>query len=64
MNQLPYHRLLEQGETQLPAFALARIGWRTEDVSLVILTHLHWDHCGHNHLFKQAQFVVQEDEIR
>ena len=61
---LEYHRLLEQDETQRPAIALERIGWKPEDVSLVILTHLHWDHCGNNHLFNQAEFIVQEDEIR
>lgn len=61
---LKYHRFLKQDDNQLPALALEHIGWRPEDVSLVILTHLHWDHCGNNHLFKQAQFIVQEDEIR
>jgi len=41
---LKYHRLLEQNEAQRPDQALLRIGWNPEDVSLVILTHLHWDH--------------------
>ena len=61
---LEYHRFLEQDETQCPANVLERIGWKPEDISLVLLTHLHWDHCGNNHLFKQARFVVQEEEIR
>jgi len=61
---LKYHRFLEQNEAQRPDQALSRIGWNPEDVSLVILTHLHWDHCGNNQLFKRARFMVQEDEIR
>ena len=61
---LKYHRFLEQSEAQRPDQALSHIGWNPEDVSLVILTHLHWDHCGNNQLFKRARFIVQEDEIR
>ena len=61
---LEYHRLLEQNEAQRPDQVLSGIGWKPEDVSLIILTHLHWDHCGNNQLFKQARFIVQEDEIR
>lgn len=59
-----YHRYMEQGESQRPLNALENIGIDPEDVELVILTHLHWDHCGNNSLFKRAQFMVQQDEIR
>lgn len=34
-----------------------------EEVDIVILTHLHWDHCQNNHLFKNAEFFVQIKEI-
>jgi len=61
---LKYHRFLEQNEAERPDQELSRIGWNPEDVSLVVLTHLHWDHCGNNQLFKRARFMVQEDEIR
>lgn len=37
-------------------------GWEPEDVDIVINTHLHYDHCGNNKLFKNAKFVVQRRE--
>jgi N-acyl homoserine lactone hydrolase len=42
--------------------ALAMVGWRPEDVDIVINTHLHFDHCGQNSRFPQARFVVQKAE--
>ncbi|WP_371018300.1 N-acyl homoserine lactonase family protein [Pseudalkalibacillus sp. JSM 102089] len=38
------------------------VGWGPEDVDIVINTHLHYDHCGNNNLFKNARFVVQKKE--
>ncbi len=43
---------------------LASLGLRPEDVEIVILTHLHWDHCLNAHLFPKARFVVQRAELR
>jgi len=43
--------------------ALAAHGYRPEDIDLVVLTHLHFDHIGNNHLFPRAKFVVQRDEL-
>lgn len=42
--------------------ALEKIGWKPEDVNIVINTHLHYDHCGNNRLFKNAKFYVQRVE--
>ncbi|MEO0068810.1 MAG: MBL fold metallo-hydrolase [candidate division WOR-3 bacterium] len=51
--------------------SLARAGFRPEDISLVILTHLHFDHCGGSTrvegdrvvpTFPNARYVVQEAE--
>lgn len=42
---------------------LARHGVAPEDVDLVVLTHLHFDHVGNNELFENATFVVQRDEL-
>ena len=33
-----------------------------EDIDIVLLTHLHWDHASNNHLFPNARFVVQQKE--
>lgn len=34
-----------------------------DDIEIVILTHLHWDHAGNNMLFKKATFYVQQREL-
>ena len=44
--------------------SLATIGLRSEDVTLVVNTHLHWDHCYGNLLFEKAKFIVQRAELR
>lgn len=42
--------------------ALAEVGWTCDDVDTVINTHLHYDHCGNNRLFKHARFYIQRTE--
>ena len=42
---------------------LARHGVRPEDVEVVVLTHLHFDHVGNNELFPNAKFITQRDEL-
>jgi glyoxylase-like metal-dependent hydrolase (beta-lactamase superfamily II) len=58
-------------ETRLPQ-RLAERGLRPEDISLVINTHLHFDHCGGNTrlldgsavpAFPNARYVVQRGEL-
>lgn len=51
-------------EYQDPAEALKKVGLRPEDIGTVICTHLHWDHCFNNDLFKKARIIVQKDEMR
>mgnify|MGYP002621595623 CR=1 FL=1 len=43
--------------------ALAAKGLKPEDIDVVVLTHLHFDHIGNNELFKNARFIVQKDEV-
>ncbi|MBH8605478.1 N-acyl homoserine lactonase family protein [Thermoactinomyces sp. CICC 10522] len=38
------------------------LGWSPDDVDIIINTHLHYDHCGNNKLFKKARFILQETE--
>lgn len=40
------------------AAALGREGVSPEDVDTLILTHLHFDHCGNTPLFRRARIVV------
>jgi glyoxylase-like metal-dependent hydrolase (beta-lactamase superfamily II) len=43
---------------------LALLGLRPDDVTHVVNSHFHFDHCGCNALFPRAQFLVQQDEMR
>ena len=45
------------------ADALAGLDMSPADISLVINTHLHFDHCGQNAVFKHAPFYVQRAEL-
>ena len=42
--------------------ALKKIGVDCDDIKTVILSHLHWDHAGSCHFFKNAKFIVQKTE--
>ena len=45
------------------ADALAEHGLSPADVRIVINSHLHFDHCGQNAVFKHAPFYVQRTEL-
>ncbi len=46
-----------------PSAAVARIGVDVEAVRHVILSHLHYDHCGDTAPFTAATFVLQQREL-
>jgi glyoxylase-like metal-dependent hydrolase (beta-lactamase superfamily II) len=46
-----------------PAESLAQIGIQPKDVKVVILTHLHYDHCGNLDRFPEARFFLQDREM-
>jgi len=43
--------------------SLGSSGISPEDITMVINTHLHFDHTGYNRLFQNARFISQEEEI-
>jgi N-acyl homoserine lactone hydrolase len=45
------------------ADALAELDMTPGDIGLVINTHLHFDHCGQNSVFKHAPIYVQRAEL-
>ena len=45
------------------ADALSDLGMSPADISLVINTHLHFDHCGQNAVFRHAPIYVQRREL-
>ena len=54
----PYYRTERESLDQ----ALQDIGVSPEEIDMVILTHLHWDHASNNRLFPRARFIVQKKE--
>ncbi|MFC0847422.1 N-acyl homoserine lactonase family protein [Streptomyces noboritoensis] len=47
-----------------PVDALADLGVAAEDVSDVVVTHMHYDHAGNLDRFPHARIHLQEDELR
>jgi glyoxylase-like metal-dependent hydrolase (beta-lactamase superfamily II) len=45
-----------------PDEALGRLGIKPEDVTDVIITHMHWDHADGADLFPKARVWIQKDE--
>lgn len=54
------------GSVQQPGEAiqdqLPKYGYKTEDVDVIIFTHLHWDHCQNLDQFPNAKLYVHEKE--
>ena len=50
-----------EGEDVVPQ--LARLGLTPDDVTYVVNSHLHFDHCGGNEFFPHATFLVQKPEM-
>jgi glyoxylase-like metal-dependent hydrolase (beta-lactamase superfamily II) len=46
-----------------PSEAIARLGLKPEDITDVIVTHLHWDHADGVDLFPKARTWIQKDEL-
>jgi glyoxylase-like metal-dependent hydrolase (beta-lactamase superfamily II) len=58
-----FHRPLTRGPKQELVFALSEISVKPEEIEMVVITHLHWDHCYNNHLFPNARFYAQRREL-
>lgn len=56
----PYRRDVDQTMEK----ALGKVGMRCEDIDIVVITHMHWDHTGGNMLFPRARIIVQEGELQ
>jgi glyoxylase-like metal-dependent hydrolase (beta-lactamase superfamily II) len=46
-----------------PSEAIARVGLKPEDITDVIVTHMHWDHADGMDLFPKARIWIQKDEL-
>ncbi len=45
-----------------PSLAIARVGLKPEDVTDIIVSHIHWDHLDGADLFPRARMWIQRDE--
>jgi glyoxylase-like metal-dependent hydrolase (beta-lactamase superfamily II) len=43
--------------------SLGSVGISSDDITMVINTHLHFDHTGYNRIFEHARFISQETEV-
>lgn len=55
--------VIQKNEKQNHVSALKSVGLSPDDVQIVIMTHLHWDHAWGFHVFKNATFLVQKKEV-
>lgn len=58
-----HHNPLRRTQEQRLAAQLQRFSVTPDQVALVIVTHLHWDHCYGNAELPNARFVVQRREL-
>jgi glyoxylase-like metal-dependent hydrolase (beta-lactamase superfamily II) len=47
-----------------PSEGLKLLGVQADSVSDVIITHMHYDHCGNSHLFQGARYHLQDKEMQ
>ncbi len=58
-----HHDVLRGPEEEL-RLSLRKVGLQPKDITMVVNSHLHFDHCGNNKLFENSKFLIQTDEIR
>jgi glyoxylase-like metal-dependent hydrolase (beta-lactamase superfamily II) len=59
-----WHTPIRRTAAHEPAAAVRAAGVAPERLKLVVLTHLHWDHCYNLEAFSAARFLVQAEEVR
>jgi glyoxylase-like metal-dependent hydrolase (beta-lactamase superfamily II) len=59
-----WHPAIRQDAHQAPGNVLRSLGVAPEWLRLVVLSHLHWDHCYNLECFPNARFLVQAEELR
>ena len=58
-----FHEIIRARDEEL-GYSLKKVGLHPEDITMVVNTHLHFDHCGNNRMFAKSKFLIQTDEIR
>lgn len=58
-----YHHPIIQPDNMLIVNTLAEHGVKPQDVTCIVNTHLHWDHCWNNDKFPGKKIFVQKKEM-
>ena len=59
----PFMKQWHPADYRNPSSALAALNVKPEDVTDVVLSHIHWDHADGFDLFPQAKIWIQKDEL-
>ncbi len=43
---------------------LAKLGYKTDDIKYIVMSHLHLDHSGYMNDFPNATFIVRKEELK
>lgn len=60
----PYAKSEPNKPDQNMVTQLEKAGVKPEDIDILVLTHLHWDHVGDVAKFSNAEFIVSREELR
>ena len=60
----PYAKSEPNRPDQNIIYQLGKVGVKPEEIDIVVLTHLHWDHVGDVTKFPNAEFIVSQEELR
>lgn len=60
----PYSKSEPRTPEQEMEAQLAKAGVKPEEIDIVVLTHLHWDHVGDVTKLPNAEFIVSKEELR
>jgi glyoxylase-like metal-dependent hydrolase (beta-lactamase superfamily II) len=60
----PYSKSEPRKPEQEMEAQLSKAGVKPEEIDIVVLTHLHWDHVGEVTKFPNAEFIVSEVELK
>lgn len=58
-----FMRQWHPADYERPSAALQRAGLKPEDITDVIISHIHWDHADGFDLFPKAKIWIQKDEL-
>jgi glyoxylase-like metal-dependent hydrolase (beta-lactamase superfamily II) len=59
-----YHHPMDTENYRNPIDALAGIGVGPDEIDVIIMTHLHWDHCHNTDMFPKVPILVQKRELQ